>query len=70
MDEKSFPSQCTVTVTAGQNAAWGIPRTTVNDMRGLTSAAETTLAMTRNLEELGQSLETLDRILQALDQRL
>jgi hypothetical protein len=59
-----------VTVTAGRSTAWGVPQTITIEPRSLMLVAENTLAMTRTLEELGQSLETLDRILQALEQRL
>jgi hypothetical protein len=76
MGEKYFPSESAgvpakglVTATAGQSAAWD-PQAVTSELRSMTLAAETTLAMARNLEDLGQSLETLGRILQTLERRL
>jgi hypothetical protein len=76
MGEQSFP-ECAgalvngqVAATAEQSALSGIPQNVTGELHNMTLAAETTLSMARNLEELGQSLETLGRIIQALNHRL
>jgi hypothetical protein len=74
MSEKGFPSKPAGVLVngqaAGQSTASGIPQSVTSEMHNMTLAAETTLAVARNLEELGQSLETLGCILQALEQHL
>jgi hypothetical protein len=76
MGEHSFQNRAgapvneSVTLTAGQGAAWGALEILSGELRGLTLAAEGVTALVRNLDKLGQGLERLDRLVQALDKHL